>query len=255
MLRNPGEFELYIVIRFPSPQYIPYLCILMSIDSLLSFTERIAQKIEAYKVFGKTMFVSSSFQTHSLPLLHIISRIDKNIPVYFLNTGFHFPETIAFRYEIGELMGLNIIDAVSPVSKAGQKDDQGKFFFVNNPDHCCYLNKVLPLEPVIQGHDVWINGVRRDQTQFRSTLLEEEPMAYGKLRYHPMLDWTSKMIWDYRQQYYLPEHPLESQGYLSIGCMPCTRSFLDGGDGRQVRWAGTSKDECGIQTEFVKAKA
>lgn len=216
--------------------------------------DRIDEKLKEYKDSGKKAFVSSSFQTHSLPLLHIISRFQPDIPIYFLNTGFHFPETIAFRYEIAELMGLNIIDAISPVSKTGQRDENGKFFFVTNPDHCCYLNKVLPLEPIIQGHDVWISGVRKDQTKFRSQLLEEEPMAEGKLRYHPMLDWNSKMIWEYRKQFNLPEHPLEAQGYLSIGCMPCTHSLLHGGDGRVARWAGTSKDECGIQTEFVKAK-
>ena len=226
----------------------------MNKSNLDTLVDRMGQKLEEYKSSGKKTFVSSSFQTHSLPLLHIISRFQPDTPVYFLNTGFHFPETISFRYEIGDLFGLTIIDAVSPVSKAGQRDANGKFFFVNNPDHCCYLNKVLPLEPMIQSHDIWINGVRRDQTKFRSELNEEEPMEGGKFRYHPMLDWTSKLIWEYRQQFQLPEHPLESQGYLSIGCMPCTRSFVEGGDNRQARWAGTSKDECGIQTEFVKSK-
>lgn len=200
------------------------------------------------------MFVSSSFQSHSLPLLHIISRLQPEIPVYFLNTGFHFPETMAFRHEIAQRFGLNVIDATSPVSKLGQRDDQGKFFFVSNTDHCCYLNKVLPMEPVMQEHDIWINGVRRDQTKFRSTLQEVEQLKDGKLRYHPMLDWTSKMIWEYRQAYQLPEHPLEALGYLSIGCMPCTRSFEETQDARSARWAGQSKEECGIQTEFVKTK-
>lgn len=216
------------------------------------FSEAIGQKLAAYKAAGKKAFVSSSFQSHSLPLLHIISRFDKDIPVYFLNTGFHFPETILFRHEIEKLMGLHIIDAISPVSKSGQRDAQGKFFFVQNPDHCCYLNKVLPMEPVIEKHDIWINGVRRDQTKFRSQLEEEEMMGDGKMRYHPMLNWTSKMIWEYRQQYALPVHPLEAQGYLSIGCMPCTRSVEESADGRGGRWLGTSKEECGIQTEFVK---
>ncbi len=216
-----------------------------------SLVNRISDKLTEYKLAGKKAFVSSSFQSHSLPLLHLISRFDRDIPVYFLNTGFHFPETIAFRYQIQELMGLTIIDAVSPVSKTGQRDEQGKFFFVNNPDHCCYLNKVLPMEPVVEKHDIWINGVRRDQTKFRSQLHEEEMMGDGKLRYHPMLDWTSKMIWEYRKEYNLPEHPLEALGYLSVGCLPCTRSILESGDGRQGRWAGSAKDECGIQTEFV----
>ncbi|MEO6133447.1 MAG: phosphoadenosine phosphosulfate reductase family protein, partial [Saprospiraceae bacterium] len=94
----------------------------------------------------------------------------------------------------------------------------------------------------------------RDQTKFRSQLNEEEQMGEGKMRYHPMLDWTSKMIWEYRKEYNLPEHPLEAQGYLSIGCMPCTRSFAESKDTRSGRWTGQSKEECGIQTEFVKAK-
>ncbi len=224
----------------------------MVASSIEEVVERIGQKLDDYKSSGKKAFISSSFQSHSLPLLHIISRFDKCIPVYFLNTGFHFPETIAFRYEIAELFGLNIIDAVSPVSKAGQRDSNGKFFFFSNPDHCCYLNKVLPLEPVIQSHDIWISGVRKDQTKFRSQLMEEEPMSDGKMRYHPMLDWTSKMIWEYRKEFNLPAHPLEAQGYFSIGCMPCTRSSQEGTESRISRWAGTSKDECGIQTEFVK---
>ena len=171
----------------------------MAESNISTLIDRIGEKLDGYKSAGLSAFVSSSFQSHSLPLLHIISRFQPETPVYFLNTGFHFPETMAFRHVIGELMGLNIIDIASPVSKSGQRDDQGKFFFVNNPDHCCYLNKVLPMEPVIAQHDVWINGVRRDQTKFRATLLEEEPLADGKLRYHPMLDWTSKMIWEYRK--------------------------------------------------------
>lgn len=224
----------------------------MDISNKDALVEQIGRKLEEFKRFGKKAFTSSSFQSHSIPLLHIISRFDRDIPVYFLNTGFHFPETISFRHEIEKLLGLNVIDLVSPVSKTGQRDEQGKFFFANNPDHCCYLNKVLPLEPVIEKHDIWISGVRRDQTKFRSQLQEEEILNDGKLRYHPMLDWTSKMIWEYRKEFNLPQHPLEAKGFLSIGCMPCTRSVEESGEDRGGRWAGMSKEECGIQTEFVK---
>lgn len=224
----------------------------MDLNNIETLVEQIGRKLQEYKSSGKKAFISSSFQSHSIPLLHILSRFDKDIPVYFLNTGFHFPETIVFRHEIEKLLGIHVIDLVSPVSKTGQRDEQGKFFFANNPDHCCYLNKVLPLEPVIEKHDVWISGVRRDQTKFRSQLKEEELLADGKLRYHPILDWTSKMIWEYQQAYNLPQHPLEAQGYLSVGCMPCTRSVNDNAEMRGGRWAGTSKEECGIQTEFVK---
>lgn len=226
----------------------------METASLEALVDRIGFKLAEYKAAGRKSFVSSSFQTHSLPLLHLVSRFDKEIPVYFINTGFHFPETIEFRYQIEQLFGLTIMDAVSPVSKTGQRDENGKFFFVQNPDHCCYLNKVLPMEPVIEQHDIWINGVRRDQTKFRSLLNEEEIMSEGKMRYHPMLDWTSKMIWQYRKEFNLPEHPLEAKGFLSVGCLPCTRSVEDS-NLRDGRWAGMSKEECGIQTEFVKANS
>lgn len=225
----------------------------MSDEALIQAQEeRIRERLDAYAEAGLSMFVSSSFQTHSLPLLHMIGRFQPDIPVYFLNTGFHFPETMAFRHQVAEQFGLTVIDVSSPVTKIGQRDAQGRFFFVNDPDHCCYLNKVLPMEPVIARHDIWINGVRRDQTKFRASLQEEEIMAEGKRRYHPMLDWTSKMIWTYRQAHQLPEHPLDAKGYLSIGCMPCTRAYAEGQDGRGGRWAGQAKEECGIQTAFVK---
>lgn len=226
----------------------------VDMEEIMVLENKIGSKLAAFKHAGQKAFVSSSFQSHSLPLLHLISRFDNSIPVYFLNTGFHFPETLIFRHEIAERFGLNVIDAVSPVTKAGQRDSQGKFIYVNNPDHCCYLNKVLPLEPVIEKHDIWINGVRRDQTKFRSHLEEVETMPGGKLRYHPMLDWNSKLIWEYRKKHNLPEHPLEAQGYFSIGCMPCTRSVSEMSEGRSGRWSGMAKDECGIQTEFVKPK-
>jgi phosphoadenosine phosphosulfate reductase len=224
----------------------------MADDALITEQEeRIRTRLDAYADAGMSMFVSSSFQTHSLPLLHLIGRFRPEVPVYFLNTGFHFPETMAFRHEVADRFGLKVIDVSSPVTKLGQRDAQGRFFFVSDPDRCCYLNKVLPMEPIVARHDVWINGVRRDQTKFRAALQEEEMMGDGKRRYHPMLDWTSRMIWAYRKMHDLPEHPLEAKGYVSIGCLPCTRSVNDGLDGRGGRWAGQKKEECGIQTAFV----
>ncbi|MDX1407558.1 MAG: phosphoadenylyl-sulfate reductase [Saprospiraceae bacterium] len=212
---------------------------------------RIHQQLHAYQSAGKRVFVSSSFQTHSIPLLHVIATYDAGIPVYFLETGFHFPETLRFRDEIAERLNLNLVNVESPVPKIAQRDARGHFLYTSDPDRCCYLNKVLPLEPVLQAHDVWISGVRRDQTKFRRDLREEEPGAFDTIRYHPILDWTSKMIWAYRQEHDLPEHPLEAQGYLTIGCVPCTRKFTDAPGDREARWAGMTKEECGIHTEFT----
>ena len=211
----------------------------------------IHDQLAAYSAQGMKMFCTSSFQTHSIPLLHMLSTSGLDIPVYFLHTGFHFPETLAFRNEIAQMLNLQLINISSPVSKSGQKDAQGKFLYTSDPDRCCYLNKVLPLEPVLQSHDVWINGVRREQTGFRENLNTEEKGAFDTIRYHPILNWSSKIIWDYRKQYDLPEHPLDVKGYLSIGCVPCTRKFDPGRGERVGRWAGLTKEECGIHTEFA----
>lgn len=218
---------------------------------LIKSISDIHSKLHEYSARNLKMFCTSSFQTHSIPLLHTLSTSGLDIPIYFLHTGFHFPETLAFRNEITERLNLNLINISSPVSKVGQKDAQGKFLYASDPDRCCYLNKVLPLEPVLQSHDVWINGVRKEQTGFRESLNEEEKGAFDTIRYHPILDWTSKMIWEYRKEFDLPEHPLDSKGYLSIGCVPCTRKFDPEQGERGGRWTGLTKEECGIHTEFV----
>jgi phosphoadenosine phosphosulfate reductase len=212
--------------------------------------QRIHQHLEGYRSAGKTMFVSSSFQTHSIPLLHILASWDPTLPVYFLHTGFHFPETLTYRDTIAQQLGIEVRNIASPVSKMAQRDAQGRFFFTSDPDRCCYLNKVLPLEPLLMQYDVWISGVRRGQTSHRNALAVEEPGAHNTLRYHPILDWTSKDIFDYRKAFDLPEHPLDAQGYLSIGCAPCTRKFDPHLGERSGRWQGQTKEECGIHTEF-----
>jgi phosphoadenosine phosphosulfate reductase len=217
----------------------------------IPLADRFRAKVAAYRKAGKRLFASSSFQTHSIPMLHLISRFAPEIPVYFLDTGFHFPETKRFRDQVAGMLGLKLISIESPVPKLAQRDSHGMFLFASDPDRCCYLNKVLPLEPVLREHDVWVAGLRKDQTRFRRDLLEEVPGQYGTLKYHPMLEWNSKMVWDYRKRYDLPENPLEARGYLSIGCSPCTRRWDESASKRGGRWAGTAKEECGIHTEFV----
>ena len=213
--------------------------------------EKIEARIDDYVVRGLRPFVTSSFQTHSIPLLHIVSRIDNSIPVYFLDTGFHFAETREFRDQIARKLGLELINIQSPIGKLAQKDAEDRFLFASDPDQCCFMNKVLPLEPLLRSYGVWITGVRRDQTRFRADLRDEVTGQYGTLKYHPMLDWTSKMVWDYCKTHDLPEHPLESQGYFSVGCMPCTRGWDKRDITRDGRWSGMNKEECGIHSDFT----
>lgn len=213
--------------------------------------EEIKAQLERYKSEGKTMFTSSSFQSHSLVMLHIVSRIDNSIPVYFINTGYHFPETIQFRDFITESFGLNTIDLKPEVPKHMQVDSDGRLLFASDPDHCCYLNKTQPMDAVLRTFDVWINGVRADQSAVRAAMKIEQPAPYNTVRFHPMLDWNAKMIWQYQKEFNLPKHPLEEKGYVSIGCEPCTRRLDPGMQEREARWYGLKKVECGLHTELV----
>lgn len=211
----------------------------------------IKSKIEEYQQQGKKLFATSSFQTHSIPMLHIISRIDNSIPIYYLNTGYLFPKTIAFKDKIAADFGLNILGVSSPIPKSQQLDEKGNLLYSTDPDYCCHLNKVLPMEPLLASNDVWINGVRADQNINRSNLKDEEAAPNGVTRFHPMLDWSGKMIFDYIREHNLPKNPLDDEGYVSIGCEPCTRKY-DLGDERQGRWFGLNKNECGLHTDLVK---
>jgi len=213
--------------------------------------EAIKEKIEAYKAEGKLLFTTSSFQSHSIPLLHIISRIDRSIPVYFLNTGYHFPDSLVYRDEIANRLGLNLVDLKPETPKSMQKGVDGRLLFTTDPDYCCYLNKVQPMEKVMMHHDIWINGVRADQSAARKAMQVEQPAPNNVTRFHPMLDWSAKDIFQYRKEFDLPGHPMEAQGYLSIGCEPCTRKIDPEMMEREARWYGMNKTECGLHTDLV----
>ena len=213
--------------------------------------DEIAHRIESYKAEGKTLFTSSSFQSHSLVLVHILSQIDRTIPVYFLNTGYHFPETVIFRDYITELWGLNTIDLKSDVPKFMQRDPEGRLLFTSDPDHCCHLNKTQPMDAILMSYNVWINGVRADQSAIRAAMKVEQPAKHGCLRFHPMLDWNARMIWQYQKEHNLPKHPLEEKGFVSIGCEPCTRKLDPEMQEREARWFGMNKIECGLHTDLI----
>jgi phosphoadenosine phosphosulfate reductase len=199
---------------------------------------------------GRTFFASSSFQTHSLPMLHILGQLAPEMPVYFIQTGFHFPETLRFRDEVASAFNLQVLNVESHVPKIQQRNAQGNFYFTSDPDYCCFLNKTQPMQPLLERFDVWVNGVRADQNANRKNLKVFEHTPQGGMRYHPMLDWSKQEIWHYISSRGLPRHPLDDEGYVSIGCEPCTvKPSLN--DERGGRWLGQSKTECGLHTELV----
>ncbi len=212
--------------------------------------ENIKKYIKNYKKEGLKIFVTSSFQTHSIPLLHILSEIDNSIPVMFINTGYLFPETLTFRDDIVKLFNLNLVNVTTTVSRIYQKDCNGNFLFTSDPDRCCYINKTQPMEPILAGHDIWINGIRADQNANRKNMKVEQDGAFNCKRFHPILDWNNKMIYNYIKDHHLPKHPLDEKGYLSIGCEPCTRKF-DITNERSGRWFGLNKTECGLHTDLI----
>ena len=211
----------------------------------------IRAQLEEFVNSEAKIFTTSSFQTQSLPLLHIISGITGCRTVYMTDTGYLFPETQSFARSIASLLDLELRTVASTVPKFSQTDIHGRLLYASDPDLCCELNKVAPLEPVLISHDIWINGVRRDQTDARAALSKFEEAQFGCTRYHPMLDWSAREIFYYRKCFALPEHPLEAEGYHSVGCQPCTVKFEDEGNQRNARWFGMNKTECGLNTSLI----
>jgi phosphoadenosine phosphosulfate reductase len=203
--------------------------------------------IETYWPF---ICMSSSFQSQSMPLIHMVTRIRPDFPILFLETGFHFPETLAFKEWLGQEWHLNIVDIKGVTLSSGLADPQQTSLCQTDPARCCYLNKVEPLRSALKSMRAWITGIRREQTLERgkANLVELEPD--GVIKINPLLHWTKQDLAQYMQDYDLPEHPLTAQGYRSIGCAPCTRPVSDYEDDRAGRWAGMDRDECGIHTQI-----
>ena len=199
----------------------------------------------AWQEFGECLLISSSFQTQRVALLHMMSRVCPKAEVLFLDTGYHFPETLLYRDQLQEMFHLNIRN-VMPAPDAMMPAPDHMPMYLRDPDRCCYLRKVEPMARSLAGADAWVSGVRRDQTVNRQSI-EIIELENGVYKIHPMANWTRRDLWTYINQYDLPSHPLFSQGYSSIGCAPCTRPST-GGDDRSGRWAGTEKKECGLHT-------
>lgn len=199
------------------------------------------------------VFQSSSFQTQSMPLLHILSEVDGFKDVVLTNTGFLFPETLEFAQRICTKFHLNLILVESDISKSNQLDQNNEFYYASNPDLCCKINKIDPIQKILPDYDIWINGIRSDQSKERSKLKEFETVFHDCKRYHPMLDWSAKEIFYYNKIFKLDKNPLEDKGYTSIGCEPCTSNYLTSNTeySRGSRWSGMTKTECGLTSDLI----
>ena len=195
--------------------------------------------------FAGRFAVVSSFGADSAMLLALVAEIDRAVPVLFLDTGMHFPETLAYRDALTARLGLTDVRSIVPDPAAvAARDPRGDLhLFV--PDDCCALRKVAPLARALAPFAAWATGRRRQQAATRTHLPFVETVD-GRQKYNPLADWTAERIAAELARRGLPRHPLVTRGYPSIGCAPCTRAVRPGEDARAGRWAGLAKTECGI---------
>jgi phosphoadenosine phosphosulfate reductase len=193
--------------------------------------------------------VTSSFQTDCMVLVDLVTEQLPEIPVLFLETGYHFPETYAYRDQMTERLHLNLTNLTSKLSVAEQESQFG-ILYQSAPDRCCAIRKVEPLFAGLQPYDVWFTALRREQSPTRANL---QPVDRFKLpggkelwKVSPLATWTNAEVWAYLKQRNIPVLPLYDRGYTSIGCSPCTALPFDPDNPRSGRWAGKQKLECGI---------
>jgi phosphoadenosine phosphosulfate reductase len=193
---------------------------------------------------GKIALVSS-FGAESAVLLHMVASIDRSIPVITLDTGKLFPETIAYRAQLTALLGLTDLRIVTPEAHSLCLLDGAGSLHRTDPDGCCHIRKVQPLEKALSGFEAWISGRKRYHGGLRSDVAPLEEQG-GRLKIEPLARFTFEQIEAYLARYDLPWHPLVARGYFSIGCSPCTVKGGSADDPRSGRWRGLPKVECGI---------
>lgn len=201
--------------------------------------------------FGDRIALVSSFGAESATLLDMVARVDPTIPVVFLDTEKLFPETLAYRDALVERLGLADVRTILPDTADLDREDPDGTLWRRDPDRCCHLRKVLPLERGLARFDAWISGRKRFHGGDRTTIPLVEPDG-GRVKVNPLAGWSREELDTYFAVRDLPPHPLVADGFLSIGCAPCTRPVAPGEDIRAGRWAGTGKTECGIHADYWK---
>jgi phosphoadenosine phosphosulfate reductase len=198
--------------------------------------------------FGpESVTLACSFQAEDIVLVDMVAKLTNNVRVFSLNTGFLFEETertqkvVEARYDLP-------FETITPGHTIMEQAKQyGRQLYLRDPDLCCKLNKVLPLERALEGYACWVTGIRREQAPTRANApVFEYDSRFGLYKANPLATWTYQQVWDYVRSNGLPYNPLHDRGYPSIGCAPCTRPVAPGEDPRAGRWSGFQKTECGL---------
>ncbi len=194
---------------------------------------------------------TNSFQAEDMVVLHMALRSAPNVPVVFLDTGYHFAEVSAYRDRMAREWRLNLIN-VQPESSVTEHETQFGILYQTDPGRCCGLRKVTPLFDALEQYELWFTGLRREQAKSRAALrkVDDFKLPSGKSirKISPLTDWSTKDVWTYTSRHAIPLLDLYDKGYTSVGCQPCTSLPTDPHDPRSGRWGG-QKQECGIHLQ------
>lgn len=209
----------------------------------------------ANEILPGDLAIVSSFGADSAVLLHLVAQVDPSLPVYFLETGKHFPETLAYVETLKKQLGLMNVIAIHPDPADIKRFDPSGDLWETDPDSCCHIRKTEPLEPITEQFGGWVTGRKRFQTKERGVLPHFELTSDDRIKVNPLAYFSDADVNQYKIDHGLPEHPLFAKGYKSIGCAPCTSVVAEGEDPRAGRWRGFNKKECGIHFDFNGAIA
>lgn len=208
--------------------------------------------------FGARAAIGTSFQGAGLVMMYLAKQHGLRFPVFTLDTGLLFPETVALKKRLEDFFGYQIETLAPDLTVAQQAAAHGPELWKREPDLCCTMRKVLPLQTRLAGADCWITGLRRQQSDTRSGIgiielyVADESTGREIVKLNPMANWSRDAVWEYLRKYGIPYNPLQDRGYRSIGCQPCTSKGGGGENERAGRWVGFNKVECGIHTFMAK---
>jgi phosphoadenosine phosphosulfate reductase len=200
--------------------------------------------------FGQRFTMATAFGPEGMVLIHMLAEIAPQTPIFNLDTGYQFKETLELREEIKRRYGI-AVEMKQPDTTVEQYERQhGGPVYRTNPDQCCFDRKVKVLERAVVGMQAWASAIRRDQSPDRANApIVGWDKKFSLVKVSPLANWTKQKVWGFITQHNIPYNPLHDQGYTSIGCWPCTRAVLLGEDERAGRWSGTAKTECGLHSQ------
>ena len=199
--------------------------------------------------FGDKLAIGCSLGAEDMVIMDIAVKVKPDIPFLFLDTDFHFKDTLDLLEEARKRYNANIRVVKTDLTPEEQAKKYGPQLFFTDPSLCCTLRKVMPMKEALSPFSAWITGIRREQSPTRANArVVEEDRVFGLIKINPLVRWTWNEVWDYIKEHNVPYNRLHDMGYPSIGCAPCTQPVRPGEDFRAGRWAGTQKTECGLHS-------